>query len=135
MAVFQPHSVHLYVQKSLCVRSFISAHIIATHHVQDVIVSEKEGNGLEVECLFAQGCPLNTTCTVLLVGKVKKWNETFRRNHTFPNLPIGNYTVKVYDGQWYVMEGKDKHPAVQRPAIINSPFKPSHSNNTTTKSK
>ena len=71
----------------------------ATHHVQRVIVNEEEENGLVVECVFAEGSPHNTTCTVVVEGEGGRWVETFRGPLAFPHLPTGNYTVSVYDGE------------------------------------
>ena len=73
-------------------------HSPATHHVQSVTVREEEGNGLEVECLFAQGSPESTTCTVVVEGEEGGWNETFRGSFLFPHLPTGIYNITVYDG-------------------------------------
>ena len=71
----------------------------ATHHVQSVIVREEEGgNGLEVECLFAQGSLESTTCTVVVEGEEGGWNETFRGSFLFPHLPTSIYNITVYDG-------------------------------------
>ena len=72
----------------------------ATHHVQRVIVKEEEeGSGLVVECVFAEGSPQSTTCTVVVEGEGGQWVETFRGPLAFPHLPTGNYTVSVYDGE------------------------------------
>ena len=73
-------------------------HSPATHHVQSVTVREEEGNGLKVECLFAQGSPESTTCTVVVEGEEGGWNETFRGSFLFPHLPTGIYNITVYDG-------------------------------------
>ena len=76
----------------------------ATHHVQRVIVKEEEGNGLVVECVFAEGSPQNTTCTVVVEGEGEQWVETFRGPLAFPDLPTGTYTVSVFDGEMEVQE-------------------------------
>ena len=70
----------------------------ATHRVQNVSVME-EGSGLVVECVFAEGSPDNTTCTVVVEGEGGQWEDTFRGPLAFPDLPTGNYTVSVYDGE------------------------------------
>ena len=59
---------------------------------------EEGGNGLEVECLFAQGTPESTTCTVVVEGEEGQWVETFRESFLLPHLPTGIYDITVYDG-------------------------------------
>ena len=85
----------------------------ATHRVQNVSVKE-EGNGLVVECVFAEGSPQNITCTVVVEGEGGQWVETFRGPLAFPHLPTGNYTVSVYDG-----EMRDLEPAVVTVAEVS----------------
>ena len=52
-----------------------------------------------VECVFAEGSPQNTTCTVVVEGEGGQWVETFRGPLAFPDLPTGTYIVAVYDGE------------------------------------
>ena len=69
-----------------------------------MIVEEEDGNGLVVECVFAEGSPQNTTCTVVVEGEGEQWVETFRGPLAFPDLPTGTYTVSVFDGEMEVQE-------------------------------
>ena len=69
-----------------------------------MIVEEEDGNGLVVECVFAEGSSQNTTCTVVVEGEGVQWVETFRGPLAFPDLPTGTYTVSVFDGEMEVQE-------------------------------
>jgi hypothetical protein len=101
--LLDPHT-HYTAILSLQQQQFSTVHF-STHHVQRVIVKEEEeGSGLVVECVFAEGSPQNTTCTVVVEGEGGQWVETFRGPLAFPHLPTGNYTVSVYDGEMKVQE-------------------------------
>ena len=64
--------------------------------------------------MFAEGSPQNITCTVVVEGEGGQWVETFRGPLAFPDLPTGNYTVSVYDG-----EMEDQEPAVVTVAEVS----------------
>ena len=58
-----------------------------------------------MECVFAEGCFQNNTCTVLVEGENKKWMNTSTTPILFPDVPIGKYTVKVWDQQMVTGKG------------------------------
>ncbi|CAI8007688.1 hypothetical protein GBAR_LOCUS5340 [Geodia barretti] len=117
IVVLEPHLLdphtHYTATLSLQQQHFSTAHF-STHHVQKVTVKEEEGNGLVVECVFAEGSPHNTTCTVVVEGEGGRWVETFRGPLAFPHLSTGTYTVTVYDG-----EMEDQEPAVVTVAEVS----------------
>ncbi|CAI8007686.1 hypothetical protein GBAR_LOCUS5339, partial [Geodia barretti] len=109
--LLDPHT-HYTAILSLQQQHFSTVHF-STHRVQNVSVKE-EGNGLVVECVFAEGSPQNITCTVVVEGEGGQWVETFRGPLAFPHLPTGTYTVSVYDG-----EMRDLEPAVVTVAEVS----------------
>ena len=82
----------------------------ATHHVQEV--ETPEGQGLVVECVFAEGLSQNTTCTVVVEGEEGQCVDTSRGPLSFPDLPNGNYSVTIYDGVWEMVKDSRLEPAV-----------------------
>ena len=86
----------------------------ATHWVQDVELGVN-ASGLRVECVFAEGYSGDTSCTVVVEGEGGQWQKTFRGAHTFPGLPTGSYTVRVYDRERHLEgSGGAREPAVER---------------------
>ena len=96
--------------------------------MQEVTVETPEGEGLVVECVFAEGLSQNTTCTVVVEGEEGQWVDTSRGPLSFPDLPTGSYTVTVYDGVW---EDSELEPAVVTSVEVirqtSSPSSPSSS--------
>ena len=89
---------------------------------------EEEGNGLVVECVFAEGSPQNITCTVVVEGEGGQWVETFRGPLAFPHLPTGTYTVSVYDGKRDMTRDQLQEPAA---VLVGEVFGQPTSNTTT----
>ena len=82
--------------------------------MQDVLL-EVQGSGLRVECVSAEGYSRDTSCTVVVEGEGGQWQVTFRGALTFPGLPTGSYTVRVYDRERHLEgSGGARQPAVER---------------------
>ena len=77
---------------------FLLFPLTATYAVQDISITVRS-NDLKVQCLFAEGSAQDICTVILVLNGVEQRRGRFNGEITFSNLPIGSYTVLVFDSE------------------------------------